>query len=183
MASVLVPIAKGFEEIEAVSIIDVLRRAGIVVETASLDEQEVTGANGITIIANNKIANVLAEDFDMIVLPGGHDGAVALKNDERVQKLLKEFDASGKKLGAICAAPMALKEAGLIKNKYTCYPSYEEDIGLDTFTDKEKVVIDGNIITSRGPGTAICFGLAIVKELVGTESYETLKKGLLAEYC
>ena len=183
MASVLVPLAKGFEEIEAVSIIDVLRRAGIVVETASLDEQEVTGANGITIIANNKLEYIVPEEFDMIVLPGGHDGAVALKHDERVQKILKAFDASGKKIGAICAAPMALKEAGLIKNKYTCYPSYEEDIGLEKFTEKEKVVIDGNIITSRGPGTAICFGLAIVKELLGQERYESLKKGLLVDYC
>lgn len=183
MASVLVPLAKGFEEIEAVSIIDVLRRGGIEVVTASLDEREVTGANGITIIANNKILNVSSEDFDMIVLPGGHDGAVALKENARVQTLLKEFDASGKKIGAICAAPMALKEAGLIKNRYTCYPSYENDIGLEKFTDAQNVVVDKNIITSRGPATAICFALEIVRELVGEESYKALKSGLLADYC
>ncbi len=183
MASVLVPIANGFEEIEAVSLIDVMRRGGIEVVTASLGDREVTGANGITIVTNNKIANVRAEDFDMILLPGGHDNAIALKESARVQELLKTFDSAGKNVGAICAAPMALKEAGLIKNKYTCYPSYEKDIGLDKFTDKEKVVIDGNIMTSRGPGTAICFGLEIVKTLVGQESYEALKAGLLADYC
>ena len=183
MASVLVPLAKGFEEIEAVSIIDVLRRGGIEVVTASLDAREVTGANGITLVANNKINNVVAEEFDMIVLPGGHDGAVALKENARVQTLLKEFDASGKKVGAICAAPMALKEAGLIKNRYTCYPSYENDIGLEKFTNAQNVVVDKNIITSRGPATAICFALEIVRELVGQETYGALKEGLLADYC
>ncbi len=183
MASVLVPLARGFEEIEAVSIVDVLRRGGIEVVTASLDEREVTGANGITIIANNKINNVVAEEFDMIILPGGHDGAVALKENARVQTLLKEFDAQGKKVGAICAAPMALQEAGLIKNRYTCYPSYEKDIGVEKFTDAQNVVVDKNIITSRGPATAICFALEIVRELVGEESYKALKEGLLADYC
>jgi len=183
MASVLVPIANGFEEIEAVSLIDVMRRGGIEVVTASLDDREVHGANGIAIVANNKIADVRAEDFDMIVLPGGHNNAMALKESPRVQELLKAFDSAGKNVGAICAAPMALHEAGLIKNKYTCYPSYEEQIGIEKFTDKQKVVIDGNIMTSRGPGTAICFGLEIVKVLVGEETYEGLKKGLLADYC
>ncbi len=183
MASVLVPLAKGFEEIEAVTIIDVLRRGGIEVVTASLDEREVTGANGITIIANNTINNVVSEEFDMIVLPGGHDGAVALKENARVQTLLKEFDSSGKKVGAICAAPMALNAAGLIKNRYTCYPSYEKDIGVEKFTDAQNVVVDKNIITSRGPATAVCFALEIVKELVGEETYKGLKAGLLADYC
>ena len=182
MASVLMPLANGFEEIEAVTLIDVMRRGGIEVVTASLDDREVHGANGITIVANNKIANVRAEDFDMILLAGGHNNAVALKESPRVQELLKAFDAAGKNVGAICAAPMALKAAGLIKNKYTCYPSYENDIGLDKFSS-DKVVTDGNIMTSRGPGTALCFALEIVKKLVGVETYETLKKELLAEYC
>ncbi len=183
MASVLVPLAKGFEEIEAVSLIDIMRRGGIEVVTASLDEREVTGANGITIIANNKLKNVSAEDFDMMVLPGGHNGAVTLKEDPLTQSLLKEFDSKGKRVGAICAAPIALAEAGLIKNKYTCYPSYEEDIGVEKFTDKEKVVIDGNVLTSRGPGTAICFGLAIIRELVGETTYQSVKAGVLADFC
>ncbi len=183
MASVLVPLATGFEEIEAVSIIDVLRRGGIEVVTASLGGLQVTGANGITIVANNQLKYVDEGEFDMIVLPGGHDGAVALKESPRVQEILKKFDNEQKLIGAICAAPMALAEAGLIKNSYTCYPSYEEEIGLEKFTDKQKVIVDGNIITSRGPGTAICFGLEIVKKLVGNETYNALKAGLIADYC
>lgn len=183
MASVLVPLAEGFEEIEAVSIIDVLRRGGIMVVSASLGDEKVTGANGITMIANNRLEYIDPDEFDMIVLPGGHNGAVALKESEKVQNILKEFDKKNKLIGAICAAPMALAEAGVIKNSYTCYPSYEDDIGIDKFTDKYKVVVDGNIITSRGPGTAICFGLEIIKKLVGDETYKSVKSGILAEYC
>ncbi len=183
MASVLVPLATGFEEIEAVSIIDVLRRGGIEVVTASLDKQEVTGANGITLIANNTIGNVVSDEFDMIVLPGGHDGAVALKENAQVQALIQDFDKAGKRVGAICAAPMALQEAGVIKERYTCYPSYEEGIGKEKFTDAQNVVVDQNIITSRGPATAICFALEIVRELVGEQTYNQLKSGLLADYC
>lgn len=183
MASVLIPISNGFEEIEAVSIIDILRRGGIQVTTASLGDEKVTGANGITIIADNKLEYVDPEEFNMLVLPGGHDNAIALKQSVKVQEIIKQFDSSKKPIGAICAAPMALQEAGVIKNSYTCYPSYENDIGLEKFTDTKKVVIDENIITSRGPGTAICFGLEIVKILVGIETYNALKEGLIADYC
>jgi len=185
MASVLVPLAEGFEEIEAVSIIDVLRRGGVEVTTAYLFNREVNGANGITVLANTSIDDVVADEFDMMVLPGGIPGAEHLRDDERVQKLLKEFDAKGKRVGAICAAPIALEKAGLIGDdaEYTCYPSYEEQIDHGKFTDQYKVVKSGNVLTSRGPGTAICFALAIVRELVGEETYTQLKAGLLADYC
>ena len=183
MASVLIPISTGFEEIEAVSIIDVLRRGGIQVTTASLGDEKVTGANGITIIANNKLEYVDASEFDMLVLTGGHDNAISLKESAKVQAIIKEFDATKKPIGAICAAPMALAEAGVIKDRYTCYPSYENDIGLEKFTDAQNVVVDQNITTSRGPGTAICFGLEIVRQLVGEDTYTELKSGLLADYC
>jgi 4-methyl-5(b-hydroxyethyl)-thiazole monophosphate biosynthesis len=185
MASVLVPIANGFEEIEAVSIIDVLRRGGIEVVTASVDrgESQVTGANGITIITNNELKYVDADEFDMVVLPGGHDNAMRLRDSEEVQKILKDFDSKGKKIAAICAAPVALEKAGVIKDRYTCYPSYEEQIGVEKFTDSQNVVVDQNIITSRGPATAICFGLEIVRELVGEDTYKEIKRGLLADFC
>jgi 4-methyl-5(b-hydroxyethyl)-thiazole monophosphate biosynthesis len=183
MASVLIPIATGFEEIEAVSIIDVLRRGGIQVTTASLGDEKVTGANGITIIANNKLEYVDASEFDMLVLAGGHDNAISLKESSKVQAIIKEFDSTKKSIGAICAAPIALAEAGVIKDRYTCYPSYENDIGLEKFTDAQNVVVDQNITTSRGPGTAICFGLEIVRQLVGEDTYKELKSGLLADYC
>ncbi len=183
MASVLIPISNGFEEIEAVSIIDVLRRGGVQVTTASLGDEKVTGANGITIIANNKLEYIDADEFDMVVLAGGHDNAVSLKESPKVQEILKNFDAKRKKIAAICASPIALNEAGVIKNRYTCYPSYENDIGVDKFTDAQNVVVDENVITSRGPGTAICFGLELVRELVGEDTYKELKEGLLADYC
>jgi len=183
MAKVLVPLANGFEEIEAVTIIDVLRRGGIEVTTASLNsDEQVHGSNGITILANTLINYVVADEFDMIVLPGGIPGAEHLRDDTRVQELLKEFNEKNKKVGAICAAPIALYSAGVLKDEYTCYPGYEQVIKGSEFKDK-KVVESGNVLTSRGPGTAMCFALEIVKELVGVETYEQLKAGLLADFC
>jgi 4-methyl-5(b-hydroxyethyl)-thiazole monophosphate biosynthesis len=185
MSRVLVPIAKGFEEIEAVSIIDVMRRAGIEVLLAHLDEySDVEGANGITIKTDLHVSSVSADDIDMIVLPGGWDGTYALADDENVQNILKEMDAKGKNIGAICAAPYALNKAGVLKPNYTCYPSVEDEIRQEGFLgDKHQVVQDANVMTSRGPGTAICFALAIVKKLAGEEHYRALKEGLLATYC
>lgn len=183
MASVLVPLADGFEEIEAVSIIDVLRRGGVEVVTAYLNTKEVHGSNGITILANNSLDDVRSEDFDMMVLPGGIPGAEFLKNDQRVIKLIKEFNTTNKNIAAICAAPMALDIAGVLKGDYTCYPSYEEVIQSGNFRDDKKVVESGNILTSRGPGTSICFALQIVKKLSGVETYEALKSGLIADFC
>ncbi len=183
MAKVCVPLAKGFEEIEAVSLIDVMRRGGIEVVVAGVNEELVTGANGITVKADTDIKYVLADELDMIVLPGGWEGTHMLAENERVQELLKEMKAKEKVVGAICAAPFALKAAGVLGSKYTCYPSVEEQIGKEGYTDRQKVVIDGNVMTSRGPGTAICFGLEIVKRLVGEETYLSLKEGLLADYC
>ncbi len=185
MAAVLVPLAEGFEEIEAVTIIDVLRRAGIEVTTAYLFNREVNGANGITVLANVSIDDVVAEEYDMMVLPGGMPGAEHLRDDARVQALLQAFDRGGKRIGAICAAPIALDKAGVLEDSddYTCYPSYDAQISHGRFTDRYKVVKSGNVLTSRGPGTAICFALAIVRELAGEESYNALKAGLLADYC
>jgi len=185
MAKVLLPLAGGFEEIEAVSIIDVLRRAEIEVIVASLDSNLlVKGANSITIQSDCEIKDITADDIDMIVLPGGWDGTHALADDKNVQNILKEMDAKGKNIGAICAAPFALQKAGVLKQKYTCYPSVEADIDNDGYTGEDFMVVeDENILTSRGPATAICFALEIVKKLKGEEMYEMLKGGLLATYC
>ncbi len=187
MASVLLPLADGFEEIEAVSLIDIMRRGGIEVRTAYLDGEFetdlVTGANGITVQADTSIKNVISDDFDMIVRPGGWDGTNHLAENARVQSLLKEFKAEGKYVGAMCAAPYALHVAGVLNHNYTCYPSAEEKIRKEGYTDQEKVVIDGKVMTSRGPGTAICFGLEIVRQLVGEESYEAVKSGTLSDFC
>jgi len=182
---VLVPLATGFEEIEAVSIIDVLRRAEIEVLVASLDgENLVKGANGITIQTDIEVKNVSSDILDMIVLPGGWDGTYALADDENVQRILKEMDVKGKNIAAICAAPFALNKAGVLKENYTCYPSVEEQIRLEGYRGDEAMVVeDANVMTSRGPATAICFALEIVKKLKGEETYNALREGLLAKYC
>jgi len=187
MATVLLPLAKGFEEVEAVSLIDTMRRGGIEVIVAYLDDEFETdlvlGANGITVKADIPIKTVIAEDFDMIVLPGGWGGTYALAENQKVQSLLREFKSQNKVVGAICAAPYALKTAGVLGNDYTCYPSVEEEIKQDGYRTDKKVVIDGNIMTSRGPGTALCFGLEIVKRLVGVDSYQAVKDGMLLDFC
>ncbi|HHH19376.1 MAG TPA: DJ-1/PfpI family protein [Campylobacterales bacterium] len=187
MASILLPLATGFEEVEAVSLIDVLRRGGVEVRVVHLDGEEdtelVVGANGITIKADNSIANVVSEDFDMILLPGGWGGTYNLADNETVQSLLQEFKAKDKIIGAMCAAPYALKKAGVLGNNYTCYPGAKEEIDHPGYREDQMVVTDGNIITSRGPGTALCFGLAIVKQLVGEETYQAIKEGMLLDYC
>ena len=185
MQKVLVPLGGGFEEIEAVSIIDVLRRADIEVLVASLnDDMLVKGANGISIQADLHVKSVSADELDMIVLPGGWGGTHALADDENIQNILKEMDKKGKNIGAICAAPFALNKAGVLKDKYTCYPSVENDIKQEGYMgDAQMVVEDTNVMTSRGPATAICFGLAIVRKLKGEDTYKALKEGLLATYC
>ncbi|EIF51864.1 DJ-1 family glyoxalase III [Sulfurovum sp. AR] len=186
MASVLIPIAKGFEELEAVALIDVMRRGGIEVRVAYLEDQFqgdlVLGANGITLQADTSIKNVISDDFDMMVLPGGWGGTHALAENARVIELLQEFKAT-KVVGAMCAAPFALKKAGVLGSEYTCYPGAKEDIDHPGYRDDMKVVTDGNVMTSQGPGTAVCFGLAIVERLVGKESMQAVKDGMLLDYC
>ena len=185
MPKVLVPLAKGFEEIEAVSMIDIMRRGGLEVLVRSLDDTlEVQGANGIIVKAEGSIVGVSADEIDMIVLPGGWDGTYALADDINVQALLKAMDKKGKDIGAICAAPFALKKAGVLKETYTCYPSVEDEIKQEGYLgDVHQVVQTQNVMTSRGPGTAICFGLAIVKRLMGEASYKAVREGTLATFC
>ncbi len=135
------------------------------------------------IVADQNIDGITSDDIDMIVLPGGFGGTEILAEDKYVQDLLKDMNQKGKNIGAICAAPFALNKAGVLSPNFTCYPSVEEQIRLDGYTSDKQIVQDGNIITSRGPGTAICFGLKIVKELAGDEMYQELKAGLLADFC
>ena len=166
-----------------ISIIDVLRRAGLEVVVAGVDKRTILGANGIEIITDIEISDVSSTNLDMIVLPGGWGGTDILAINERVQSILKEMNGRGKPIGAICAAPYALEVAGVLNQNFTCYPSVEDRIGQTGYSDKSMVVKDRNILTSRGPGTAICFALHIVKELLGQHSYQELKDGLLADYC
>ena len=187
MSAILLPLAKGFEEVEAVALIDVLRRGALAVRIAhmdgELDSDMVLGANGITIKADTSIANVIEEDFEMILLPGGWEGTYILADNETVQGLLKEFKVKGKLIGSICAAAYALKKADVLGTDYTCYPAAADEVNHPGYREDQAVVTDGNIMTSRGPGTALCFGLEIVKRLVGIESYQAVKEGMLLDYC
>ena len=185
MAKVLVPLANGFEEIEAMSIIDVLSRAGIEVVVAGLEKREVEGSNtGLKVIAHTVLDEVDVESLDMVVLPGGLPGSEYLAKSEKVKSIIKTLSGKNKPVGAICAAPWALKEAGVLEGKkHTNYPGFESHTGKDGYIADQKVVIDDNVVTSRGPGTAICFALEIVKMLQGEETYNQLKEGLLADFC
>jgi len=180
---VLVPLAKGFEEIEGITIIDILRRAEIEVTTAGVGKKLIVGAHNITVHADAVIADMKSDDFDMIVLPGGWDGTYALADDVDVQRLLQEFKSKQKNIAAICAAPFALNKAGVLSDNFTCYPSVEEKIRTEGYSADKKVVIDGKVMTSRGPGTASCFAFEIVRLLKGDALADGLKGGMLFEEC
>jgi len=180
MAKVLIPLADGFEEIEAISIVDVLRRGGVQVVTAAVSKRNVIGANGVNVVADEHIDAANAADFDLIALPGGNLGYVNLAKSAKVIALLKEFDAAKKPIGAICAAPYVLGKAGVLKNSYTCYPSMELEIKKEGYISDKDVVIDTNIITSRGPATAVKFALTLLAKLKGEDVANGVRKALLA---
>lgn len=183
MAKVLLPIAEGFEEVEAVGLIDVMRRGGIEVEVVTIsDTLLVKGANGITLQADSSIGSATVDAYDMLVLPGGWGGTYALADDKRVIVLVQAFKES-KAVGAMCAAPFVLKKAGVLGSDYTCYPGAKEEIDHPGYREDSKVVTDGNVMTSQGPGTAVCFGLAIVERLVSQETMQAVKEGMLLSYC
>jgi protein deglycase len=179
MAKVLTIISKGFEEIEAISIIDILRRANINVTIATINEITTTGAHGINIEANKLLTQIDPIKFDMVVLPGGGENTANLAKSELVKEVLNKMKDAKKYIGAICAAPYALHEAGVLNEKYTCYPSFEKKINSAIYTDKEDVVKDEKVITSKGPATAMQFALELVKTLKGEEVYNSVKDGLL----
>jgi 4-methyl-5(b-hydroxyethyl)-thiazole monophosphate biosynthesis len=171
VARVLVPLAEGFEEIEAVTIVDLLRRAEIEVHTAALAGRRVTGSHGIAVEADRTLDDVRSADYDMIVLPGGMPGADHLRKDARVLRLLRETAASGRFVAAICAAPGVLAQAGLLEGRAaTSYPGFlKPDSAPGMRLSDAAVVVDGKVVTSRGPGTAIDFTLALIELLVGHE--------------
>ena len=179
MKTVCIPLANGFEEIEAVSLIDVLRRADVNVITIGVSGKIIEGGHNIKMETDMSVDDVSSDKIDMILLPGGLGGTHALMKDGRIQKLIKEMDAKNKLIGAICAAPMALDTAGVLKNKFTCYPGIEGNIKSKGHTNDQKVVVDGNIMTSQGPATAMIFALEIVKKLCGEEKYNELSSALL----
>lgn len=182
MHRVLVLLAQGCEEVEAVTPIDLLNRAGVEVITASLDQEKVIKAShGAILMAEKVLADVINENFDMVVLPGGLPGADYLGSDSRVISLIKDMAQKGKYVCAICAAPRILAKNGLLKGKKaTAYPGIlrQEECPDTTIVD-EKVVIDGNIITGRGPGVAIDFALALIEALEGKQVRNKVEASLV----
>ncbi|MBR8465622.1 DJ-1/PfpI family protein [Campylobacter sp. faydin G-140] len=181
MKKVAVMFANGFEEIEAITIVDVLRRADIDVFIVGLDREIVVGVHGISVKVDMLLNQLNTDEFDMIVLPGGLPGATNLAQSKELCEVLRRFDNDGKLIGAICAAPMALGVAGVLKDSFTCYPGFEMNVRADKtgFVGDKNVVSDQNIITSAGPATSMIFALEIVKELCGIGTYENLKNELL----
>ena len=180
MKSVAVLLAPGFEEIEAITVIDVLRRAEVRVTVAGLQEGEITGSHEITVRPDKTLDEVRPEEFDMVVLPGGLPGTDHLRDDPRVTSFVREMERAGKYTCAICAAPTVLKAAGVAEGRsVTSHPIVEEDLkGLDY--SEERVVVDGPVVTSRGAGTAMEFALELVRILVGAEKADVLAQMMLA---
>ena len=180
MTDVLVPLAQGCEELEAITIIDILVRAGIKVTTAGLDESPVVASRGTTIIPDTQIQNVQNIQFDMVVLPGGLPGSDHLRDNEIVQDILKKHANADKYVAAICAAPKALAQAGILENKVaTSYPGVLDSLALKNTQIKNTAIeVDGKTITSRSVGTAMDFSLKLIELLEGVEKRNEIEKSL-----
>ena len=179
MGTLFIFLATGFEEIEAVTTIDVIRRGELNIKTISVTgEKSVEGAHGISAVADELFENADFSDATMLILPGGMPGSSNLNNHIGLKKLLSDFHANNKPIAAICAAPFVLGNLGILDGKKaTCYPGYENQLGKGIHIG-EPVVIDGNIITAKGPGFAIAFGLSIVEFFKGKAVADEVAKGL-----
>lgn len=174
--NIIALLADGFEETEALVPVDLLRRMGDNVTLASIkeDDLKVTSAHNISVVADELISNIEIGDIDVVILPGGMPGTKNLDNDKNVHKIIEVLYEQGKLVTAICAAPMILGKKGMLEGRnVTCFPGFENDLKGATIL-KQHAVTDGNIITAKGAGAAIEFGLAIVEYLHGKEASEKL---------
>jgi len=175
--NVLVPLAEGFEEIEAMSVVDILRRAGIKVTTAGFPGTIIESSRKVKVISDIKLDDASEKSFDAVVLVGGSPGYANLSRSKKVMKIVTDFHREGKLVAAICGATTVLAEAGVLNNvKATCYPGLEKHIPKPR---SERVVVDRNVITSQGPGTAMEFSLEIVNYLSGKEAMRDVSEQLL----
>ena len=179
MPTVLVPLAQGCEEIEAITVIDILRRAGITVVSAGLDAQPVRASRGTVLIPDTTLERALEQSYDMVVLPGGQPGSNNLKADARILALLGKMARQDKYIAAICAAPSILATAGLLDGKHAASFPGTLDAFPKVLQEAEAVVEDGKLITSRGPGTAMEFALTLVERLAGKVKRQEVEAGLV----
>ena len=184
MPNVLIPFTQGVEEIEFVAVVDILRRADIGVTTASLDGKAVQGRSNITIQADTALADVMHDDWDMIVLPGGLPNAHLLRDDANVKSVVERLRAERKSIAAICAAPTALAAYGITENmKVTAYPACQNDMETlqpsSVYMDDD-VVEDDFLITSRGAGTAVTFALRLVAKLCDEDKASEIRTSIVA---
>lgn len=177
---VLVPLAEGFEEIEAVTVVDVLRRAGCEVVTAALTSTLVRGAHGIEVRADTELAHVDGASFDTLVLPGGQPGTRHLAADPRVLELVRKHHRQGRTVAAICAAPSVLAKAGILEGvRATSHPSVRDQLAGAQIDGASAVVTSGAVLTSQGAGTAMEFALALVAKCVDAATAERLAKAMV----
>lgn len=181
MKRLLLFLAEGFEEIEALTVVDVLRRAEVQVDMCTLSEEYVNGAHDIKVKSDLHLDDVDQNNYDGLILPGG-PGTDNLKNNVRVVQLVKDFYMSGKLTAAICAAPTVLAEAGIVNgHNITSYPSVKNFLDNSIYKE-ELVVLDNNLLTSRGPATALPFSFAILEALGLNEKCQELKEGMLYNF-
>ena len=180
MCKIGIFMADGCEEIEGLTVVDVVRRAKMEIVMISITgKKEVTSSHNVTFLTDALASEVNYAELDGIVLPGGMPGTLNLGTDGTVNQVIKEFAAADKLVSAICAAPSVLGAAGLLNGKHaTCHPGFEEKL-IGATTSEDEVVVDGNIITSRGMGTAIPFALEIVRYFKDDAAVEEIKKGLV----
>lgn len=180
MKRVLIPLAPGFEEIEALAVVDILRRAGAEVIMAGTAQNPIEGRNKIKVLADAFLHAVKDQDFDMIVLPGGTVGTENLKKDPKVKEVVERLYKKGRLVTAICAAPTVLSAIGVTAGKIvTSHPTVRAKLEKEKLSD-DRVVVDGNIVTSQGPGTAIEFAFKLVEILMGKDKVAEVNRGVLA---
>ncbi|MFQ5509907.1 MAG: DJ-1 family glyoxalase III [Leptospirillia bacterium] len=182
-AKVLVPLAEGFEEIEAVTVIDILRRAGVEVISAGLTDGPIKGSRGIVVTPDTAVHRIMDNDFDMVVLPGGLPGTTHLRLDKRIHDIVNRIHERKGYVTAICAAPTLFAEMGFLEDRRaTSHPSTREEVSARTKDySEDRVVTDGHFITSRSPGTAMEFAMKLVEVLAGKEMVAKVNEGVMAK--
>ncbi|HEC81918.1 MAG TPA: DJ-1/PfpI family protein [Thermoplasmatales archaeon] len=183
MTKVVVLLAEGFEEVEALTVVDVLRRCDVEVDVVGVNSEVVVGAHGIRVVSDKQVNDIVVEDYDAFILPGGSPGYVNLRGDSRVLSLVKKAFEKNRVVAAICAAPAVLADAGVLEGKKaTIYPGMEDEIEkVGAQVEEGLVVQDGNVVTSRGPATALLFALKLASIFVGEEKAKDVGRRMLVD--